>query len=277
MSCWPPARVRSWIAFTVVPDLAGVGVLITRPQHQADRLAQLIEAEGGRALRFPVIEIVDTPDREALNAVLARLDQFEIAIFISPNAVNKAMNLISAQGGIPAGLQLACVGRGSAKELKRFGYEAAIVPSGRFDSEGLLVHPALQDVRGKNIVVFRGDGGREVLGDTLSARGARIEYGECYRRAKPNADATPLMRHWARGEVDVVTVTSSDALRNLFDLVGKLGQQWLIKTPVVTISERVAAVCRELGFKAAPIIATEASDEGIVAAIAAWRRQQNSL
>lgn len=260
-----------------MPDLAGLGVLVTRPRHQAEHLAQLIEAAGGHALRFPVIEIVDTPDREALNRITARLRDFDIAIFISPNAVNKAMNLIAASGGVPHGLQLACVGRGSAKELKRFGHEPALVPSGRFDSEALLAHPALQDMRGKKVIVFRGDGGREVLGDTLTARGAVLEYAECYRRAKPNADAAPLMRQWARGEVDIVTVTSGDALRNLFDLVGKLGQHWLIRTPVVTISDRIAEICHELGFKAAPIVAPEASDEGLVSAIAAWRRQQNSL
>jgi uroporphyrinogen-III synthase len=258
------------------PDLHGLRVLVTRPAHQAEPLAQLIEAAGGEAVRFPVVEILDTADSAALHRILDRLSSFDIAVFISPNAVNKAMNLIQGRAGLPPHLQLACVGRGSAKALKHFGREADIVPDGRFDSEALLARDEFQQVGGKKIVIFRGDGGREVLGDTLKARGAEVEYAECYRRAKPHTDTTPLLRRWARGEIDLVTITSVDGLRNLFDLVGKLGQQWLIKTPVLVVSERMANVCRELGFKTEPIVA-EPSDEGIVAAARAWRRTQNSL
>lgn len=259
------------------PKLAGMRVLVTRPAHQADALARLIEAEGGEAIRFPVVEILEPEDSTALLRIIDRLDEFDLAIFISPNAVNKALNLILARRTLPPNLALACVGRGSAKELKHFGCENIIVPSGRFDSEGLLALPALTDVRGKRIVIFRGDGGREVLGHTLAARGAEVEYAECYRRAKPTADSTVLMRRWARGGIDAVTVTSVAGLRNLFDLVGKLGQQWLIKTPTVVISERMAEVCRELGYKSPPLVADEASDEGILRALETWRQTQKPL
>lgn len=257
--------------------LAGLRVLVTRPAHQADPLAQLIEAEGGEAIRFPVVEILEPEDSTALLRTIDRLDEFDLAIFISPNAVNKALNLILARRTLPPRLALACVGRGSAKALRHFGFEDVLVPSGSFDSEGLLALPALAEMRGKNVVIFRGDGGREVLGHTLAERGAQVEYAECYRRAKPTADATLLMRRWARGGIDVVTVTSVAGLRNLFDLVGKLGQQWLIKTPTVVVSERMAQVCRELGYKSAPLVADEASDEGIVRALQAWREAQKLL
>lgn len=257
--------------------LTGVRVLVTRPAHQADGLAQLIEAAGGEAIRFPVVEILEPEDSSALLRTIDRLDEFDMAIFISPNAVNKALNLILARRRLPPHLALACVGRGSAKELRHFGFENVIVPGGRFDSEALLALPALTEVRGKKIVIFRGDGGREVLGNTLTARGAQVEYAECYRRAKPTADSTLLMRRWARGDIDAVVVTSVAGLRNLFDIVGKLGQQWLIKTPTVVVSERMAEVCRELGYKQAPLIADEASDEGILRALEAWRRAQKTL
>lgn len=259
--------------------LAGLTVLVTRPAHQADNLARLVELAGGQALRFPVLEILEPADAAALLAQIDRLDEFDMAIFISPNAVTKAMNVIrSRRAALPAGLELACVGRGSAKELRRFGIEHLIAPSkGRFDSEALVALPEMQSVDGKRILIFRGDGGREFLGETLAARGARIEYAECYRRGRPNADTTPLLRLWARDGIDIVTMTSVDGLRNLYDLVGKLGQQWLTKTPIVVTSERIAAACRELGFKSEPILADSATDDAIVAAIGAWRTRQISL
>ena len=257
--------------------LAGVRVLVTRPRDQAENLAHLIESCGGEAIRFPVIEITEPQDTQALFAVIGRLKDFALAVFISPNAVNRAMNLILARGGLPPTLRVACVGRGSARELKHFGIENIIVPPGRFDSEALLELPELQQVAGKRIVIFRGDGGRELLGDTLKARSAEIEYAECYRRVRPNTDMTPLLRRWARGEIDIVSVTSADGLHNLFDMVGKAGQQWLIRTPIIVVSERMAEVCRELGFKSAPRVAATASDEAILEALQAWRGGQNTL
>jgi len=257
--------------------LQGVRVLVTRPRDQAEKLALLIEGEGGEAIRFPVIEIVEPKDTQVLHAAIGRLDQFGLAIFISPNAVNRAMNLILARGGLPAALRVACAGRGSARELKRFSIENIIVPQSRFDSEALLDLPELKQVTGSKIVIFRGEGGRELLGDTLKARGADIEYAECYRRARPRADVTPLLRRWDRGEIDIVSLTSVDGLHNLFDMLGPTGQPRLAQTPVIVISRRMAEVCRELGLKTEPIIAAQASDEAILEAIKTWREAQKTL
>jgi uroporphyrinogen-III synthase len=254
-----------------------VRVLVTRPRDQAENLARLIEARGGEAIRFPVIEIAEPQDSRALLAIIDRLKDFALAIFISPNAVKRAMPPILARGGLPKTLRVACVGSGSARELKHFGIDKVIVPPDRFDSEGLLELPELQQVAGKRIVIFRGDGGRGLLGDTLRVRGAEIEYAECYRRLRPNTDATSLLRRWARGEVDIVSVTSVDGLRNLYDMLGKDGQPWLIRTPTVVVSERMAQVCRELGFTTGPRLAATAGDEAILEAIQTWRDGQNTL
>lgn len=258
--------------------LQGVRVLVTRPRDQAEKLALLIEGEGGEAIRFPVIEIAEPNDAQALLSVIDRLDQFGLAIFISPNAVNRAMNLILARRGVwPRNVRIACVGRGSAREFKHIGIENVIVPAGRFDSEALLALPELKKVTGSKIVIFRGEGGRELLGDTLKARGADIEYAECYRRTRPRADITPLLHRWTRGEIDIVSLTSVDGLRNLFDMLGPAGQPWLARTPVIVVGRRMAEVCRELGFQTEPLVAAQASNEAILEAIKTWREAQKTL
>lgn len=241
--------------------LAGKGILVTRPAHQAKDLTRLISEAGGRPILFPVIEILDVEDLRPLLAIVDRLADFDLAVFISPNAVDKAMNVIAARGGLPSGLRVAAVGKGSARELRRFGAAEVLVPQGRFDSEGLLELPDLQNMAGKRVVIFRGDGGRELLGDALVARGASLTYAECYRRSRPRADAAALLRAWARGEVSAVTVTSGEGLHNLFDMVGKLGQQWLKKTPVFAAHPRIGAIARELGV--AQVVVTGPGDEGL--------------
>ena len=258
-------------AVKVAQPLAGQGVLVTRPAHQAVHLAELIVAAGGKPVLFPVLEILDTADLQPLYALIDRLDEVDMAIFISPNAVNKAMNLIKSRRELPGGLQIAAIGRGSSKELKHFGITDIIAPTARFDSENLLEMPEMQAVQGKRVVIFRGDGGREVLGDTLIARGAQVEYAECYRRSRPDVPAGNLLRQWSRNEINAVTVTSSEGLRNLYDMLGKLGRQWLKSTPVFVPHERILAVAHELGLERG--VLTPTGDEGLVDGIADWFRK----
>lgn len=257
--------------------LTGVSVLVTRSRDQADNLARLIEERGGEAIRFPVIEIAEPQDTRALLDVINRLKNFALAIFISPNAVTRAMKLIRSYGGLPPKLRVACIGQGSARELKNYGVENLIVPQGNFDSETLLTQPELQEMKGRRVVIFRGEGGRELLGDTLRQRGAQVEFADCYRRVRPNTDASPLQRRWERGEVDIVSVTSVTGLRNLFNMVGKDCRGLLLQTPIVVISERMAEACRELGFQSEPRVASPASDDAILEAIQTWRDGQNTL
>jgi uroporphyrinogen-III synthase len=258
----------SGAALAQAQPLSGRGILVTRPAQQAQPLAELVRQQGGHAILFPVLEILDATDPGQLNALIDRLDEFDLAIFISPNAVNKAMNLIKARRELPAGLMIATIGRGSGKELKRFGITGVIAPAARFDSEGLLALPEMHQVAGKRVVIFRGEGGRELLGDTLKARGAAVEYAECYRRGKPDADAAALLHLWARGELSAVTVTSADSLRNLYDMLGKLGREWLKKTPLFVPHQRIAQVARELGL--AQVVVTPLGDEAMVQGLTAW-------
>lgn len=243
--------------------LSGRHVVITRPAQQADTLAGLVRAAGGEPVLFPVLEIADVADLRPLTDVAARLESFDLAVFISPNAVNKALNVIVSRRAWPAKVRVATIGRSSERELARFGFADVIAPRGRFDSEALLALPQLapEQVCGRRVVIFRGDGGRELLGDTLTERGASIEYVECYRRGRPNLDAAPLLRLWARGELDAVTVTSSEGLHNLYDMVGKLGQQWLKKTPVLVPHERIAETAARMGL--GQVILTGPGDEGL--------------
>ena len=250
------------------PALRGRRIVLTRPAGQNERLAELVRTAGGEPVVFPAIEIRDLDDLAPLFAAADRLDRYDLAVFVSPNAVDRAMSAIRARRAWPAGLRAATVGSASEQALARHGVTEVIAPSGRFDSEALLAMPALAAVGGKRVVIFRGDGGRELLGDTLRARGATVDYVECYRRARPTADAGPLVRALERGEIDAVVVSSSEGLRNLFEMVGEAGRQRLQRTPLFAPHVRIAEGARALGCE--QVVETAPGDAGLAAALAAF-------
>lgn len=249
---------------TAALPLQGMGILVTRPVQQADRLCRLIEAQGGTTIRFPTLEILAPQDLTPALAIIDRLDDYALAIFISANAVSHGLALIRERRVLPPQLRRIAIGQGTARELERWGAPAHRLPGHTFNSEALLALPEMQAVAGQRIVIFRGQGGRELLGDTLRERGARVAYAEVYRRAKPIAPANKLLECWACKKIHVVIVTSPDSLRNLFDIVGEGGQQWLCHTPLIVVSARTRQLAQQLGFSHSPLLAREASDEAIV-------------
>ena len=254
----------------MIKPLAGINVLVTRPAHQAGGLADRIRTAGGNPILFPVLEILDVTNQRPLLELIERIDEFDLAIFVSPNAVNKAMSLIRARRSLPPGLKFAGVGQGTVKILGKFGVNAVIAPTARFDSEALLDMVELKHVEGKHVVIFRGDGGRELLGKTLLERGATLEYAECYRRVKPAADTAPLLKAVASGEISAVTVTSSEGLRNLLDMVGEPAQAGLKQIPLFVSHERIVETARKLGC--AHVILTPAGDGGLLEGLSNYFR-----
>lgn len=240
--------------------LQGRGIVVTRPREQAQGLARLIEQAGGRAHLFPAIEIEDL----AAPAALGRLDQFDLAVFISPTAVDKVMHHVRAW---PRQLRVAAVGSGTRRELESRGIAGVIAPQGGADSEALLALPELHRVTGKRIVIFRGEGGRALLGDGLAARGARIEYAACYLRTRPRADPGPLHEAWKRGEVAAVTVSSAQGLANLFDM---LDPDFLKATPLFVPHPRIADEAR--GRSVREVVVAGPTDEEMLDRLVAYFR-----
>ncbi|WP_265947374.1 uroporphyrinogen-III synthase [Dechloromonas sp. A34] len=250
--------------------LAGRTIVVTRPLAQAGPLAQAIEAAGGKPLIFPLLEIFPASDPQPLAAAVDRLGDYALAVFISPNAVDHALPAILARGAWPASLQPAAVGQGTVKALLAHGVAGCIAPTERFDSETLLALPALakEAVVGQRVAIFRGDGGRELLADTLRERGATVDCITCYRRSGPSDGVAPLLRAWRAGQLDALTVSSSEGLRHLLDLLDGEGRDFLRKTPLFVPHARIADNAAALGLS--NIILSGAADAGIMAALLAY-------
>jgi len=248
--------------------LSGRGIVITRPREHARELAERIRAAGGDPVLFPTLEILPPEDPGTVANLIARLDSFQLAVFISPTAAMRGYGMVRASRRWPNGLRVAAVGAGTARALEEQGCRGVISPSGRADSEALAALPELQDLRDRAVVIFRGQGGREWLLGTLEARGARVEYAECYRRARPDADAGGLLARWQRGGIEAVSITSAEGLDNFIAMLGPTGRGYLCATPVFVPHPRIAAVARELGVS--QILVTGRGDDQTVAEMSAF-------
>lgn len=249
--------------------LAGRTVVVTRPREQAAPLAERIRAAGGQALIYPLLEILPA-DPQAVRDRVPDLARAYCAFFVSPNAVQHSLPLILAQGPWPATLLPAAVGGGTAAALARFGLERVVAPRERFDSEGLLALPEFgpERVAGKEVLIFRGDGGRELVAQTLTERGARVSYVTCYHRRPPQDGAAPLLAAWGAGSLDALVLSSSEALTNLWSLLDPAGRARLAATPVFVVHPRIAQVARDLGLVRVEV--TGPGDEGLFAGLCAY-------
>ena len=246
-------------------SLGGVGVVLTRPASQGEKIAALIREAGGTPLLFPAIEIADVADPGPLNAVVDRLEAFDLAIFISQNAADKGMRAILDRRTLPTGLKFAAVGPSTARSLYRQGAPDVALPSSGFDSEALLDLQQLRDVRGTRIVIFRGRGGRETLAQSLLQRGASVEYAECYQRQLPVHDPAALLQEWQAGKVQAVNLMSAEAMNNLLTLLGDSGASLARRATLFVPHPRIGAHAHALGFE--NVIVTGIGDELLLTAL----------
>jgi uroporphyrinogen-III synthase len=242
--------------------LGGRGILVTRPARQAAGLARQIAVLGGTPVIVPAIVILPPLDRAPLDRALASLDEYDYAVFVSANAVEYG---VGAATKWPQRLIAFAPGEGTATALAAVGIGPARVPETTQDSEGLLLLPELAKPAGKRIVVFRGEGGRELLADMLRRRGALVDAVECYRRTRPQSGLDGLAQALAEKRIDATTWTSSEGVDNVCALLDATARAQLCALPAFVPHARIGDKARALGF--VDVVVTAAGDAGLIASL----------
>lgn len=258
--------------------------VLTRPDGQSAALAARLAEAGCDVLEFPLIDIAPVDDPAPLDAAFAALGAYALVIFVSPNAIDRAL---AQYGAIwPNALPVGVVGPGSVAALERHGIAApahrVIAPQApadggvpHYDSESLFASietafGGAQALAGKRVLIVRGDGGREWLAERLREAGADVTLVAAYRRVVPE----PRIGAWERvhallaGAPHAWLVTSSEGVRNLHELarthLNDAEIEALKHAPLVTPHPRIEQTARALGFDR--ITLTGAGDERIVRA-----------
>jgi uroporphyrinogen-III synthase len=253
-----------------VKRLTGIGVLVTRPDHQAAHLCRLVEAEGGAAVRYPALVIQPRPDRAAIRAAVGPTDRYDLVIFVSANAVRFGADLLDRRRDAP----VAAIGQATAAALNAAGHRVSLMPAEGADSESLLALPQLAHLSGQRVLIVRGVGGRDVLREVMTARGAHVHYAEVYTRepASPSAGLqAEIEQLWRQGGISAYTATSVELLEALVGIVTPRCRGLMDSTALVTGAERVADAAGRLGLGSPILLADSPEDTALIAALVRWR------
>jgi len=257
--------------------LDGQCILNTRPAHQQAGLQTLLETQGARVLSFPSIEIVAAEPTAFHRNLASKIANYDIAVFVSRNAVDGAFAFLDASQ-LPQGLALAVIGEGSFSALAQqvADLDHRLIRSEPYNSEGLLAAEELQQVAGKNILIFRGQQGRTLLSEELTRRGASVSHCEVYQRKMPKTDDQAFVELTCEQFPTLVVFTSTEGMLNLLPLVDAQSRAKLLRLPWLLISERMRESAVKLGHNAEIIIAAKASDDGIQQSICEWAQRKHS-
>ncbi|BBE80387.1 uroporphyrinogen-III synthase [Phytobacter diazotrophicus] len=228
-----------------------MNILVTRPSPAGEMLVSRLRALGQVAWSFPLIEF--TPGRE-LNTLperLSALGEDDMVFALSQHAVTFAhAHLQQTHAYWPLQPRYFAIGRTTALALHTASGIEVRYPLDQEISEVLLQLPELQNIQGKRALILRGNGGRELLGETLVARGAQVEFCECYQRCGKLYDGAQEAMRWHTRGVDTIVVTSGEMLQQLFTLIPLwYRENWLLRCRLLVVSERLANLARELGWQ----------------------------
>ncbi|MGQ3051263.1 MAG: uroporphyrinogen-III synthase [Roseateles sp.] len=241
-------------------------LLVTRPRPQCAAWLARLEALGVNAAALPLIEILPARDPGPVRAAWASLPAVNLAVFVSPNAVEQ---FFAHRGDWPAHTLAACVGPGSAQALVERGVPAAQVvqpaaDAASLDSEHLWERlSSHRDWAGARVLLLRGDGGREWLAERLTEAGASVEAVTVYHRSSPRFDA---------GERALLTQALADPqgfvwLFSSAEAVSHLQGMALNGQRAVATHPRIAEAARTAGF--APVVLARPDPEAVTRAFRA--------
>ena len=243
---------------------------MTRPAGQAEELCTALERLGYRVYHQPLLELEPIEELgPGQRRIAMQLDLYQHVIFVSANAVRFGMDCLADYWPqIPVGLNWYAVGGATARLLETYGIPA-ISPGEVMSSEGLLALGPLQSVQGHRVLIVRGEGGRTLLRDELTGRGALVEELACYRRKCPALPPGALSALLEESGIQLILVSSGEALANLQALLSPQESTKFRHIGLLVPSQRVASRAAVEGFDHV-LVADNASDAAMIRAVLAF-------
>lgn len=257
----------AWFDNIAMKPLFGKKVLVTRSRSQASKLTAALEELGAECIEAPAIKIVPPVDNyEALDKAIGQLDKYDWLIFTSTNGVEHFWHRLVA-GGKDARVmykaRICAIGAATAQALASHGITADVVPE-RYQAEGIIEALDNELIAGTKILIPRAAEARALLPEALTKAGAQVDVVVAYETVMGDAEAVEIRNSLAKGEIDVVTFTSSSTVKNLLKLIKD--PELLKEVQLAAIGPITAETMQKNGLTA-DIVAAEYTIEGLVQSI----------
>ena len=243
----PVVSYRDKIGWSEKRPLAGMRILLTRPEHQAAATIATFTRLGALVENQPLIGIGPSPNPEAFHQSLTHLSEYAWVVFSSINGVRAFFNALKALGKDSRALgscRIACIGPSTANCLAEYGIKADLVPQ-EFSSEG-LVSELETSCSGQKILLIRADRGRDILTQKL-AKVAIVHQVKAYSHQDLPTLSQKRIDELENGKWNWVVLGSSTIAHQWAKLTKDLSQNPLPK--VATISPITAAAAIQSGLK----------------------------
>ena len=246
-------------------NLTGKTILTTRAAAQSGELRSRLETLGARVIECPAIEIVPVDDWSIVDTAIQKLDSYQWLIFTSANAVEYFMRRVKA-ANVTCAIPIAVVGAATARRLREWGLEPAVVPK-EFRAEGLI--DAMPEGLFRTSILFpRAEVARDILPTELRRRGARVDIVTVYRTLRPDPSSRNISDILATERIDCIVFTSPSTIRYVAESAGELFLHVLKDVPVAVIGPVTRDAALDAGLRS-PIVPSESTIDGLVSAIRA--------
>ncbi|QPN68435.1 uroporphyrinogen-III synthase [Synechococcus sp. CBW1006] len=248
-------QASSLVKLEPASPLTGRTVAVTRAEQQLGEARALFEAMGARVVDLPALVIGPPDEWGPLDDALAELEHFHWLILSSANGVEAVQQRLRRRGGdlahLPGSLNIAAVGRKTARQLEDLGAPADFVPPA-YVADSLIEHFPVSAWGLRLLLPRVQSGGRTVLAEAFGEAGARVVEVAAYETRCPEALPSQTLLALERGDLDAITFSSGKTVSHTCQLLQRhFGSDWrqrLDSVAVISIGPQTTARCRqELG------------------------------
>jgi uroporphyrinogen-III synthase len=229
-------------------------VIVTRPASGGKRLFDRVIEQGHRALWWPAFDIGTAPDIERARAILARLADYDLAVFVSVHAVRAVRPLLD--GAWPSGTMIGAVGASTRAAIEaELQPDPSLIVMERDDepsgSEAFWRAWQASARRARRVLILRAENGRNWLGERFAERGAQVDTVAVYSRRlhRMSAAERQQLQQWiAADERPAIIFSSTEAVTALDHQIDSAAQAWLRAGTAIACHPRIAEQLSSNGY-----------------------------
>jgi uroporphyrinogen III methyltransferase/synthase len=254
--------------------LFGKRIVVTRAREQASDFLACLSELGAECVEFPTIEVIPPSSWKELDRAIGNLESYQWLVFTSVNGVKYFFERLEDSGQDVRnlkGIRIAAIGPKTADAIHGKGVKPDLVPE-EYRAEAVVEAFRKHRVAGSRILLPRAAEAREVLPQELEKMGATVEVVEAYRTVKPEGDRDEIRAMLGKGDIHMVTFTSSSTVNNFMEMFeGESDQllKWMEKVTVACIGPVTAKTAEERGLSVR-ITPSDYTIEALAKAIVDW-------